>query len=291
VNSSEWLAYYRQNRLDRLPIAWDQPVRISRAVWAGAGRSLARFQLGESSAGTCLRRTAHRLARRTGDVAYAEALELFIAEEQEHSRLLGKVLERIGVPRLHSHWSDWLFRRCRHGLGFYAEIMVLLMAEIVALKYYSVVRDGTDDRALQRVCDQILHDEKFHVRFHCEYLHQWLARRSPVTQRLAWWGLSALFAGASAVVAWDHRAAFMALGSSAEEFLDDSWENFAAVRQAIFTGAAFVWSRQLGRVESPTPVRPRRSEVQLAWTLGARSWRKLWLLSYPPHQWAWPGRH
>ncbi|MEI6083357.1 MAG: ferritin-like domain-containing protein [Verrucomicrobiota bacterium] len=290
MNSRDWLEYYRQNRRDRLPIAWDQPIRGAAVVQAGVARSLARFQLGESSEGTRLRQAAHRLARRTGDSAYAEAIELFISEEQEHARLLGVALNRFAVPRLRHHWSDWLFRRCRHGLGFYEEIMVLLMAEIVALKYYSVVRDGTADSALQRVCDQILHDEKFHVRFHCEYLHRWLAVRPPVVQRLAGWGLAVLFAGASTVVAWDHRAAFAALGSSAEEFLDDSWENFAAVRQAILTGEAFVWSRKLRRVESPAPVRPRQSEVQLVWTLGVRSWRWLWLLSYRRPQLAWPGR-
>jgi hypothetical protein len=84
------------------------------------------------------------------------------------------------------------------------------------------------------------------------------------------------------VVAWDHRDAFAALGSSAEEFLDESWQNFAAVRQAIDTGAAFVWSRKLGRVQSPAPVPARRSEAQLAWALGVRSWHWLWTLRYQP---------
>ena len=33
MNSAEWRAYYRQNRLDRLPVAWDAPVgAVARAV-------------------------------------------------------------------------------------------------------------------------------------------------------------------------------------------------------------------------------------------------------------------
>jgi hypothetical protein len=239
MNSAEWRAYYRQNRLDRLPVAWDAPVgAVARAVRV----SVARFQLGESSEGRRLR----ALAWRTGDAAYAEAIELFIREEQEHARLLGTVLDRWEARQLRRHWSDWLFRRCRHLLGFYEEIAVLLMAEIVALKYYSVLWNGTRDAAVQRVCEQMLHDEKFHVRFHCEYLHHRFGGRR-------WAGrlLTAMFAGASAVVAWNHRAALVALGSSAEDFLDDSWRNFAAARQAILTGEAFVWSRATQQAEAP----------------------------------------
>lgn len=264
MTSVEWRDYFQQNGRDRLPIAWDEPIQ---APPAAVVRSLARFQLGESSEGRRLR----RLAWATGDAPYATAIDLFIREEQEHARLLGVVLDRYGAPRLGRHWSDWLFRRCRHGLGFRAEIVVLLMAEIIALKYYSVIRAGVADEPLRRVCDQILHDEKFHVRFHCEYLHRWLGGRTG-------WGLrvlTCLFAGASTVVAWDHRAAWAALGSSAEEFLDESWENFAGVRQAILTGEPFVWSRSLSAVVSPeAPVR-RRSDWEVARALGVRAWRGL----------------
>ncbi|MCG3147415.1 MAG: hypothetical protein PCFJNLEI_00855 [Verrucomicrobiae bacterium] len=287
MNSAEWLAYYRQNRSDRLPIAWDVPVQITPALRASVLRSLARFQLGESSAGTSLRRAA----RTTGDADFMAAIELFIAEEQEHARLLGRVLARFAVPPLHHHWSDWLFRRCRHRLGFSGEITVLLMAEIVALKYYSVVRTGTADGALRGVCDQMLHDEKFHVRFHCEYLHRWLGRRSPVVQPLASWVFTVLFAGATTVVAWDHRSAFLALGSSADEFLNDSWQNFQAAQTAILTGRPFVWSRTLGRAEAgPAWVAPR-SEFQQAWALARQSARWLWTLSFQPLVLAGPARH
>ena len=131
---------------------------------------------------------------------------------------------------------------------------------------------------MRRVCEQILHDEKFHVRFHCEYLHRRLAR-SP---RLAAAVLTAMFAGASAVVAWDHREALVALGSSAEDFLDESWRNFAAARQAIVTGEVFVWSRATQRVESPSSAHASRHTrwaemFEFAHTVaqcGLRAWRQ-----------------
>jgi hypothetical protein len=260
MDSSEWLKYFRQNTLDRVPISWHDGVRVCRHVRGPLARSLARFQLGESSDGARLRAAARRLANHTGDRDYAEAIGLFIGEEQEHARLLAEVLSRMHAPLLSRHWSDWLFRRCRHLLGFYQEISVLLMAEIVALKYYSIVRCGADDGVIEKVCDQILYDEKFHVRFHCEYLHRALAKRSNWFCRCCWCGLTEMFACASAVVACDHRRAFAMLGSSSEEFLRESWLNFAAARRSIFTGEAFVWSATTGAIESP--VEPAVSRAQ-----------------------------
>jgi len=198
-------------------------------------RSLARFQLGESSNGTRLLAAARRL----GDPAYSEAIALFIAEEQEHSRLLANVLQQMNAPLLQHHWTDSLFRRCRHLLGFYEEISVLLMAEIIALKYYGAVRKGCHAPVLELVCDQILADEKFHVRFHCERLHETIARRWWPVRAACWLALSAMFAMATTVVAWDHRHAFIALGGSVTEYLRDSWANFRAAREAIFSGIPF----------------------------------------------------
>jgi hypothetical protein len=143
------------------------------------------------------------------------------------------------APLLPRHWTDSLFRRCRHLLGFYEEIAVLLMAEIIALKYYGVIRQRCGAPVLEVVCEQILADEKFHIRFHCERLHQVIAPRSWPIRAGCWALLSAMFAAASTVVAWDHRRAFAALGSSAAEFLRDSWANFFAARQAIFDGTPF----------------------------------------------------
>jgi hypothetical protein len=275
MTSSEWHAYFRQNRLDRLPIAWDEPVNLDPAVRAPVACSLARFQLGKSSDGARLQRAAYRHVQRHGGGAEAETIALLIREEQDQARLLGQLLERLGAPPLRHHWSDWLFRHARHWSGLSERLSVLLMGEIVGLKYYSIVRNGTPDPVLQRVCDQILHDEKFHVRFHCEYLHHRLTQHPRLFQRSVWWGLTAMFAVTNAIVAWDHQDALVALGSSADEFIDDSWRTFAAARQTICSGEAFVWSRALGRGEPAAPALPSRTKFQLAWALGARSWRSL----------------
>jgi hypothetical protein len=182
---------------------------------------------------------ARELSERTGDRFYPRTIALFIAEEQEHSRLLAKVLQQMRAPLLPRHCTDSLFRRCRHLLGFYEEIAVLLMAEIIALKYYGVIRQRCGAPVLEIVCEQILADEKFHIRFHCERLYQAITPRCWSIRAGCWAMFSGMFAGASTVVAWDHRRAFAALGSSAAEFLRDSWLNFFAARKAIFDGTPF----------------------------------------------------
>ncbi len=273
MNSTEWLAYFRQNRLDRRAIPWHEGVRLRPGLHEPLARSLATFQLGESSEGRKLRNEARRLAERTGDTAYAEAIEMFVAEEHEHSRLLARVLSLMDAPLLGRQWSDGLFRLCRHLLSFHGELCVLLMAEIVALKYYGAIRTGAGDPVLETICDQVLYDEKFHVRFHCEYLHRAVARRPAFVRAACWWALTAMFAGASTVVAWDHRAGFRALGGSATEFLRDSWRNFAAARRAIFSGEPFVWSASSGRAESPIAI-PITVRILLR---TASAWQHAWL--------------
>ncbi len=239
MNTADWLAYFRQNQLNRRGIAWHEGIRLDPRLREPLARSLARFQLGESSNGTRLLAAARQLSERTGDPFYPRTIALFIAEEQEHSRLLAKVLQQLQKPLLPRHWTDSLFRRCRHLLGFYEEIAVLLMAEIIALKYYGVIRQRCRAPVLEVVCEQILADEKFHIRFHCERLHQIIVPRCWPIRAGCWVTLNMMFAGASAVVAWDHRRVFTELGSSANGFLRDSWANFFAARNAIFNGIPF----------------------------------------------------
>ena len=255
MSSTEWLSYFQQNQFDRMPITWHEGVHVCRHLRRPLASSLARFQLGESSDGSRLLAAASRVAAKTGDGDYRDAIVLFIAEEQEHSRLLARLLEQMQWPRLRCHWTDKWFRRCRHLLGLYEEISVLLMAEIVALKYYSVVRHGAGDELTARVCEQILHDEKFHIRFHCEYLYCALKERPALVRAGCWCGLGLMFAAANTLVACNHRTALVALGCSSREFLRDSWANFVAARCAIHSGEAFAWS-DAGPQVAPQPATP-----------------------------------
>src|SRR5258707_13763799 len=104
MNIADWLAYFRQNQLDRRGIAWHEGIPLNPHLHGPLARSLARFQLGESSNGTRLLTAARQLPEKTGDQFYPRTIALFIAEEQEHSRLLAKVLHQMQAPLLPRPW-------------------------------------------------------------------------------------------------------------------------------------------------------------------------------------------
>ncbi len=95
MNSSAWLHYYQQNRLNRPEPHWELPPPPDTAALRELARSLSHFQLGESGEGTYLLRQAQRT--HAGDPAYCAALALFIQEEQEHGTPFAKT--RRALPR------------------------------------------------------------------------------------------------------------------------------------------------------------------------------------------------
>src|SRR5215216_2238420 len=88
ARSADWLAYFTRSRSNRMGIPWEEGVHISEAIRAPLVHSLRRFQVGEQGDGAHLKQHAAR----TGDPAYAAAINLFIQEEQEHSRMLAHLL-------------------------------------------------------------------------------------------------------------------------------------------------------------------------------------------------------
>ncbi len=136
----DWLGYFHLNAEKRREIPWREGVRVAPPIRAELVRSLQRFQLGESGDGIWLRRNA------SGEpVEYRHAQDLFIKEEQEHARLMGRVLDLLNAPRLRWHWTDWCFERVRRLLGLKLEVLVLLVAEMIAKRYFRALREGVDD--------------------------------------------------------------------------------------------------------------------------------------------------
>lgn len=75
-------------------------------------------------------------ADQAGDADYAQAVRLFIAEEQNHARLLARLPAAGGVPASTGHWSDVAIVRLRRLIGLRMELLVLMIAEVVALRCY-----------------------------------------------------------------------------------------------------------------------------------------------------------
>ncbi|MFF4789128.1 ferritin-like domain-containing protein [Streptomyces sp. NPDC001276] len=213
---------------------WGQSATLHTAVWA----SIQRFQVGEDGDGANLVGKADE----AGDIEYAQAVRLFVAEEQNHARLLARLLAAGGVPTLPGHWSDTVFVRLRRLMGLRMELLVLMIAEVVALRYYRVLRDGTDDSLTSDVAGRILSDEQRHVPFHCERLHASLAELPRVTRRpvMALWQL--LLLAASLVVAADHGPALRRLGIGRLRFMADVVTSSGAVVSAVLTPRPDAWT-------------------------------------------------
>ncbi|GLW67781.1 hypothetical protein Kpho02_00800 [Kitasatospora phosalacinea] len=210
----QWVAAFEAEKARREWIAdpeWARGVELPAVV----ARSLQKFQVGEDGDGANLRAKADR----AGDAAYAAAVRLFVDEERNHARLLAELLGAAGVPLLDGHWSDGIFVRVRRLLGLRTELMVLMVAELVAVEYYRSLRDGLADPLAREVTDRILRDEQRHIPFHVQRLHQSFGELAPSARpfaHLAW--LLLALAGAL-FVAVDHGPALHAVRTSRGRFL------------------------------------------------------------------------
>ncbi|MBT2452055.1 ferritin-like domain-containing protein [Streptomyces sp. ISL-43] len=213
----EWVADFeaeRERRAERGDPDWSGGA----ALPAELVRSLQRFQVGEDGDGSALIGKADR----AGDPVYARAVRLFVAEEQNHVRLLALLLDAGGAGTLARHWSDTAFVGLRRLLGLRVELLVLMVAEAVALRYYQAVRDGAADPLASEVARRILADEERHVPFHCLRLREALGPLPAPARRAAALAWRALLAGAAAMVAVDHGPALRTLGVRRRAFVGDT---------------------------------------------------------------------
>ncbi len=217
MNSLAWLRYFEANRRNFIEPDHSAPIALPSELRTLLATSLSHFQLGESGGGRHLFAQAARQVRE--DPAYVGALELFVAEEGEHARLLQLLVARFGGRLISRHWTHLLFRAARRALGLNFEIQVLLIAELVGTAYYRVLQRRVCDPVLDQVCARILADEAQHVAFHLDHLREIHAALLPA-ERAAWTLQFQLLFTAALNVAWiDHRSALKATGASRNEFL------------------------------------------------------------------------
>ncbi|MGW4250904.1 ferritin-like domain-containing protein [Streptomyces californicus] len=171
-------------------------------------RSVQRFQVGEDGDGAELITKAEA----AGDAEYASAVRMFVAEERNHARLLALLLASGDAPTIASHWSDRIFVTLRRALGLRLELLVLMIAEVVALRYYRALRDGGEDALTREVAGRVLADEERHVPFHCHRLRRALRPLPAPARVLVTSGWRAALAAACLVVAVDHGPALRRLG-------------------------------------------------------------------------------
>jgi hypothetical protein len=230
---SLWVDHFERNEAVHIrtdaAINFDAECRIPEAVRRPLIASVRRFQLGESGDGQQLLRKASK----AGDPEYLRAAQLFVAEEQQHAKLLLRLLGYLGGDPVRRHWSDTVFVRLRRLMGLRTELMVLTVAEVVALSYYGGLAAGAPDPVVRTVATRIAADEHLHVRFQRDRLRAGFAG-SPIPLRVlafAFWWLTAI--GATTVVALDHGPLLDAIGYRRTRFARDVLADFANVVKAV----------------------------------------------------------
>lgn len=244
MNESDWVRYFRANAAEPC-LPWDDGYRLSGAERAVVIESIQQFQLGENAQGQRLLERAQAV-----DAAFVPALRLFIKEEQRHSHLLARFLFMQGAQCMRRHWVHAAFRRVRGFAGLELRMRVLATAEVLAIPYYTALRDATGSPLLRSICRRILAEEAEHLRFQAFTFGRLGSRRAaPI------WALTRaahrLFLMATSLVVWmQHRLVFRAGGYS----LRGLW------RQTLTEGEALM-GRELvhARDQEPFELGDRRS--------------------------------
>ncbi len=224
LTSAQWHEHYHKNAGALLEVPWDLGAEITADEKRAVGKSLAAWQLGETSDGRHLLAAARLYAEQQDDPFFSEAVRLFIKEEQRHGAELGRFLDLAGIRRLGRNWGDALFRAVRYAIpSMEIWVTVVIMVETLALIYYRAVRDATGSKVLRRICDQILRDEVHHIRFQYERLAI-LHRRRPRWLLRATLRLHRAFFGTVALAVWaGHHRALAAGGFDFRTYWRSAW--------------------------------------------------------------------
>ncbi len=237
-----WLNYFQLNRVHRSEVPWERGIHPEKHLRKPLLDSLRRFQVGETGEGNHLKASA---ARRSAE--YAETIALFIDEEKEHARMLALLIKGMGGDLMRWHWSDLAFIFIRRLMGLRLELMILLIAEMIAKRYYRALDEGTQDAVLKAVFGQIRQDEEGHIAFHVDTLHRDFGGY-PFLVRLAlrtFWQVC--FWIVCALVILDHRKVLRAVKVRPGDFWADCTRIFDDVAWHVFRPA-----RTLQPVRLPT---------------------------------------
>lgn len=220
MNTQYWIQYFQSNAPVHDQIQFEgQTHRLPESIRVPLTQSLAVFQLGESGSGSRLRRYAREVAPLENYRGYQRAIDLFVCEEQAHSRLLGRLVERLGGRLIQKQWTNSVFRRLRFLVNLEFAIQVLLTAELIAEVYYGTLYLRVPDKAVYTACRQILRDEMRHLEFQRQFLAERVASFTPL-ERYAWrCQFHIIHAITTRVVAWDHRHCLRSLEVSQGMFV------------------------------------------------------------------------
>ena len=213
-NSNYWIGHFKANAVEKR-VNWDLSPNITPTEICTILPSLQAWQLGETSEGKHLIAASTKYANSVGDMAYIDAVKLFIKEEQKHGHNLGMYLDCIGQPRIRQNWGDSLFRRVRYfNTSMELWTLAVIVVESTAQIFYQALKDATGCELLQQICTDILIDEAYHITFQTERLgiiYYGKNNFSKAWRRVAY---RCFFQATSALVWFAHRKLFKAGGNT-----------------------------------------------------------------------------
>lgn len=233
-----WYDHFLKNRFGASALPWQDPYHLSGPELETTARSIQQFQLGEYARGRGFVRRAASHPALARDSTFVPTLWLFIEEEQQHSEILGRFLDREHIPRLENHWLDKVFRRLRKLAGLEVCVAVLVTAEVLAIPFYQALRDSTGSPLLRAICVRILCDEASHLNYQALTLGLIRRQLSPRARAIRSGCHAALF-DATALILWQqHRRVFHAAGWRFRRFWNDAHRTFAFLESRIELGGS-----------------------------------------------------
>lgn len=205
----DWREFFERRSRRPMPAA-DDPSAYS-SLPRSLSRSLAIFQLGESGGGTIIEQ-----ARASGlpeiDSDYAEAMALFVREENRHADVLETCVRQLDGELIEQNWTARLFLFSRRLIGLRLKVLVLLAAEVVGICYYHMIAAHLPPIAMRDWLQELVEDEQSHLDFHCCFLRTQANRSWKRWVFVSVWRITMLLAAIAVLV--DHRSAIRDLGIS-----------------------------------------------------------------------------
>jgi hypothetical protein len=254
--SKKWMTRFALRSMTALHVSRRDAPQLTPKELAAVTKSIQQFQLGEGSRGQRLLDRGTAYGNKVKDPCFASALELFIMEEQQHSRYLADFMESQDIPLVSRHWIDTVLRRLRGLAALELSLTVLVTAELIAVPYYRALRDATGSLTLRIICTRILEDEAAHLRFQASMLARVASRRPPVWQR-ATRGLHRLLLLGTILVVWaGHRTVFETGGYGFRRFKEETLREFREweiLRRTCVAGATVGRNPTINRLERAEP--------------------------------------
>ena len=235
--SHYWTGHFKANARKQR-VNWDTPPAATAAELKPILPSLQAWQLGETSDGAHLVAAATRYANKIDDLAYIDAVKLFVKEEQKHGSNLGRYLDLIGQPRVKSNWGDTLFRKVRYfNTSMELWTLAVVVVESTAQVFYQSLKDATRCSLLKQICTDILVDEAWHITFQTERL-EIIFNSKAFFSRMWRIGAYKLFFYATALLVWfAHKRAFKAGGNTFASYCKKMRFKYKRTIKSITTGA------------------------------------------------------